>query len=139
MYRAEKVLEARNPTVAPPGRRSTRPTTGAHDRNMAAPTPADSNMEKRKRQVDKQDDGRGDNSLTTRKRQVADNNDDGHGSPERQDNGAPPKRQDEDEDEDTTPFRGRQRERPMLRAGHQSRTPSYSHNQGIFFFVSCCL
>jgi hypothetical protein len=139
MYRAEKVLEARNPTVAPPGRRSTRPTTGAPDRNMSVPSPANSNI--RKRQVDIQDDGSGDNSSTTRKHQVgADNNDDGHGSPEHQDNnyGSAPRKQ-QDKDEDTTTFRGRQRERPMLRAGHQSRTPSYSHDKGIFFSVSHCL
>lgn len=115
------MLEARNTTVAPPGRRTTRLASGAADDDV------EPNTARRKRQVDVQDDAdNADNSLATHKHQIgAQNNDDDQGSPERH---APRKRQ--DDGEDTT--RGRQRDRPMLRAGQQSRTPD-SGNEGKIF------
>lgn len=93
--------------------------------------PAEPNMMRRKRQIDIQ----------------GSDNDDDQGPPERHSSHhAPRKQQDnnndqhaqQDNDEDTIQFCGRQCERPMLEAGHQSQTPLHSDNKGnIFFPVSC--
>ena len=189
-YSAEKVLEARNTTVAPPGRRSARLTSSAADGDTSLQPAAEPNtrgkdqvdrlndsdhgsmMRKcqddddgypgitecerqvnarnnddsdtgktRKHQVSAQGDDDGDHGITTRKRQVnAQDNDDDNDGITTQQRGTR-KRQDDDGNEspsniqDTTPFHGRQRERPTPLAGHRSRTPSIQ-GKNIFFYVS---
>ena len=124
------MLEARNTTVAPPGRRSTRLTSNAGDGDTSVPPAADAKDNDdgeqrgtaRKRQDSPQDNS--EQRGTSRKHQDSPQ-DDGNGDQRQQ-----YKHQDNNSGESTTPFRGWQRER----GGHRSQ----SHSEGIFFFLCAC-
>ena len=106
------MLEARNTTVAPPGRRSTWLTSNAADADMSVPPAADA----------KDDNDGKQRGMAQRRRDSAQDNSEQHGMSQ--------KHQDNDGGESTTPFCGQQQDR----GGHRSRTPS----KGFFFLFLVC-
>jgi hypothetical protein len=138
-YSAEKVLEARNTTVAPPGRCTTQISSSAADSDMTVP-PAAEPITRRKRQVERPENEHDNDGITSSKHevnaQVDVDRDHGIATHKHQvdaqdvdgEQHGPRKCQDIDGGESPSKPRGQQQERPTLQADRRSRTPSIKGN-----------
>jgi hypothetical protein len=138
-YSAEKVLEAHNTTVAPPGWRTTQISSSAADGDTTVP-PAAEPITRRKRHVERPENEHDNDGITSSKHevnaQVDDDRDHGIATHKHQVNAqdddgeqhGPRKCQDVDGGESPSKPHGRQQERPTPQADRHSRTPSIKGN-----------